>query len=190
MELTVNKTSFSIKTFNNITMSDEELVVHMRKIFDIKEWLQEQTTYHRNADPYLNGPNGFYGHVPSDGGIILVESYGTPGYLFTPIGLIPVTGGGSDEKGDWLRKAIDKLGMVKLADQARDDQGVYGPVWQLTKDFEGNALPISDWESIKPKRPSDRNASFLNTVPNADYDTCEAIWERIRDRLNLKNPKE
>jgi hypothetical protein len=171
------------KRFNNLIMTDDQLVIIMRKAIDIAEWLgglnPEMYNY---GDAYKSGGNFFYGHVKDNGGLILVESYYGPDYIMTPLGQWPVMNGGTRSK-DWQEKAKERLGMKVLEEHVFNGWGSYGPVYLITTDLEGNALPDLPWE-VQDKSM----VEGYKTIPNADYDTISEIWERIKPRLNLNNP--
>ena len=164
------------KRFNKLTIDYDQLVAYYQKILDIRAWLVAETKYYVVEDSSIL--NGYYGHIPDNGGIVLTSYYGSPSKLWTPLGMISVTHGGSDPGDKWLRKAQEKLGLTVLQFEEHREQGTYGPVWALQRDLEGNELPAPIWQ---PKYPAD-TIGWANE-PNADYDTVNEIWERLTPRL-------
>ena len=106
---------------------------------EIREWLVQISGLCRRLN---EDPNPFYESTLD--GLVLVEYYGGPSSVGTPLGGWACTGGGVCN-GDWKEKAIERLGLVLLEPEIRNEQGCYGPVWGITKDLEGNPLPKPQW---------------------------------------------
>ncbi len=105
----------------------------------IREWLWKISGLIRRLN---EGPNSFYGRT--EDGLILIEYYGGPSKVGTPLGEWACTGGGSHNS-TWLEHAKERLGLVLLQAEIQNEQGCYGPVWGITKDLDGNALPTPKW---------------------------------------------
>lgn len=112
-----------------------------RKANAIRTWVAGLTDAHAclNEDP-----NPYYGQTLA--GLVLIESYGLPKALGTPHGEWDITNGGNISQ-DWLPLANERLGLVKLCEETQVEAlGCFGPVWAVTKDLDGNALPVTEWQ--------------------------------------------
>lgn len=110
------------------------------KAMHIREWLWKISGLIRRLN---EDPNPCYGRTQD--GLVLIEYYGGPSAIGTPLGQWACTGGGCHEK-DWLEQAKERLGLVMIQEEIVNDQGCYGPVWGITKDLDGNALPEPKWK--------------------------------------------
>jgi hypothetical protein len=134
------------RTFDQI-VGDVNL---FRQAKAIREWLCELS----GLIPRLNeGPNPYYQGTVD--GLTLVQYYGSPSCVGTPFGSWAATGGGCLSNGSWFEEAKERLGLVVVMDEFQNSQGCYGPVHAITKDLEGNPLPLVDY------RPSHINVAGL-----------------------------
>jgi hypothetical protein len=146
MKPTFHKTPETKRTFDQI-IGDVEMFLKAKAI---REWLVELS----GLIPRLeDGPNRYYQGTVD--GLTLVQYYGGPSCVGTPFGSWAATGGGCLENGSWFNEAKDRLGLVVVMEEFQNSEGCYGPVHAITKDLDGNPLPLVDY------RPSHINMAGL-----------------------------
>ena len=88
-------------------------------------------------------PNPYYGSTLD--GLVLIEHHGMPGAVGTPFGLWNASTCSSPDSDNWLAAATERLGLT-LAKPVEYKWSVrYGPVWNITKDLDGNPLPTTEY---------------------------------------------
>jgi hypothetical protein len=113
-------------------------------------------------------PNPFYGQVNPNGGIALEQDYSTPSRLMTPLGQLEISGG-SSSIGDGMSKVWEKLtadlGLVEIVPVKHTREGFFGPIFAITKDLEGNQLPV---------------AELTKRVSYVEYEEAKKIWKDVK----------
>jgi len=124
---------------------------------DLKEYLGTVQAIQRyivdainEVDPYgkstpsKDTPNPYYYQVEPNGGIALIMSYGGPSGFGTPLGELRLSNGGGFSPPAALIDAItEKLGAVEIVPKKITHQGEFGPILAITKDLDGNPLPMA-----------------------------------------------
>lgn len=205
--MNLDRQEFRTTRTRDEVINDTALMLAAR---DIRKWLLDETT----LIPRLNeSPNHYYGHTMD--GLVLIEYYGTPSKIGTPYGEWSLSGGGCDNKEEqWREAAKQKLGLVLLQDEYYDNNemsgGTVGPVWGITKDLNGNDLPVPDWRPMGRRvigqlcvnrwkndlPPMSAVAAIAGAVRDIQaksagirveanvYDVCKAGWEKMEPQLD------
>lgn len=153
-----------------------------KKAKAIREWLLQIS----GLIPRLNeDPNPYY-HITLDG-LTLVEYYGGPSQVGTPLGGWMLSGGGCCSE-HWREEATSRLGLVLLVPGVQSDHGYDGPIWAITKDLDGNPLPPTRYESSDEDRLV-RGVSFslLEGIPK---DVMIAELASFKPQLKSEDPDE
>ena len=89
-------------------------------------------------------PNPFYSQIGANGGLALEMYYGHPSKFWTPLGQKSITGS-TCSRGGQMEQAMkiikERLGLREIVPRSVNEMGEFGPVYQLTKDVDGQPLP-------------------------------------------------
>lgn len=149
-------------------MNLEELMKHA--VYIRKELFSLTTYISRNESP-----NPYWGRTLE--GLILIQYYGCPGSIGTPVGKWSVDGGGCDyNNGIWFEKSLSKFGLKEIFPLIVNDNGEFGPIYAITKGINGNELPT-------PKIDLVLNDFGFFPSSKTDYDDCIEQWSKLEPLL-------
>lgn len=149
-------------------MNLETLMKHAS--FIRKELFNLTTCISRN-DP----PNPYWGRTIE--GLVLIQYYGCPGSIGTPIGKWSVDGGGCDFcNGVWFEKSHLRFGLKEIFHLVVNRNGEFGPVYAITKGMNGEELPT-------PKIDLVLNDMGFFPSSKTDYDELMEQWYKIKTSL-------
>lgn len=139
----------------------------MKHASEIRKYLFNLTTY----IPRNESPNPYYGRTEE--GLVLIQYYGCPGSIGTPIGKWAVDGGGCDYKRNWFEIAKPVLDLVEIQPIIINDMGEFGPIHAITKSLDGTILP-------SPKHKFEFNGlSFISCINCIDDSlSCSELFEK------------
>jgi len=173
-------------------MDKAALAAYYEKLFSIGEVVLDtlaanNVSVYGTPRLYTEGVNPCYSQIPFNGGIALEFYYGSPAYFHTPLGKMQITGGAS-HSGSSQRDAVnalqERLGLIEIVPKEVNNMGEFGPIYAVTKDADGNTLPLpvlgkgqekisyedadSLWNEIKPMQSS-RRQSRANSASKTEF---------------------
>ena len=148
-----------------------DLKTLMKHAAYIRKELFNLTTY----IPRNESPNSYWGRTLE--GLVLIQYYGCPGAIGTPIGKWSIDGGGYDyNKSIWFKKSQARFGLEEIRPLIISSMGEFGPIYAITKGIDGAELPT-------PKIDLVLNDVGFFSASKTDYAECVKQWEDIEPLL-------
>ena len=168
---------------NVITLSVEELRNYYRRVADLINWIGNDVCgkeFFPNGSWMREEPNPYYCSLDithgDEDGLVLVEYYGNPFTMATPLGgwKFPATNG--ENCRGWQDRLNQRAGITEVMQVVHtpgDNGGTYGPAHRILRDLEGKPFGRG---VFTPGRFDVDIACGMN----CSVEDVKRIWEQVR----------